>query len=375
MRKNTLFTTFIFSLFVYPIFAQITRGGTCSNAIVITEGRHLVDTIAVQSAVLLGATKAKWFRYTPTQSGLMTVASCYGEKDTRLGIFTGTCSNLVFSGGNDDACAIDTFELDTFAAAYQKFVRGGTPYYIVWDNAWDSSRFEFTLTLQTNFTPTTGQSCATAIPLPALNGIYRVDSMTGMPSHTDAGRAIWYKFIPPKNGRISVATCNELEDTRLWIHKGTCNTLSIVGEGDDDCPAFFGDNYNRAAAVRNMPVTSGSIYYIEFDDIFSIRPFRFTFTYENTTETNDPNTTLAERLVIYPNPVHHLLNIDYQFENATNLKIRLFNALGQLVLMREFSELLRGGTLLSVADLDKGIYFIEFTDHLGGKTMKKFVKE
>lgn len=375
MRKNTLLLTCIFSLLSYTIFAQITRGGTCSNALVITEGTHIVDTIVMPSAILLGATKAKWYRYTPMQDGLMTVTSCYGGKDTRLGIFTGTCSNLVFSGGNDDACLMDSFGLDTLAAAYRKFVRAGTPYYIVWDNIWDSSRFEFQLSLQTNFVPTVGQSCGTAIPLPALNSIYRVDSMTGMPFHNDAGRAIWYKFIPPRNGRISVSTCNELEDTRLWVYKGSCNSLNLVAEGDDECPAFFGDNHNRAAAARGVTVTGGTIYYIEFDDIFSTKPFRFTFIYENTTDVNEPKTNFDERLVIYPNPVHHLLNIDYQFEKYTNLKIRLFNSLGQVVLNREFSEVLRGGTLLSVADLDRGIYFIEFTDDFGGKSIKKFVKE
>ena len=70
-----------------------------------------------------------------------------------------------------------------------------------------------------------------------------------------------------------------------------------------------------------------------------------------------------------------LLNIDYQFEQTTDLKISIFNSLGQVVQQQVFSAVLRGGTLLSLQELEKGVYFAEFTDSFGGRSVKKLVKE
>ncbi len=90
------------------------------------------------------ANGAAWFRYQATVDGLATVSSdlpINGNTDTRLTVYTGTCGSLICIEGNDD---IDGPTIKTSKASFP--VSSSTFYYIVWDNSYSSSGFDFTLT-------------------------------------------------------------------------------------------------------------------------------------------------------------------------------------------------------------------------------------
>lgn len=84
-------------------------------------------------------TMAAWYAYSPAELHTTTVSSAAGGTDTRVHIFTGTCSSLTCHDGDDDNGPGGTSEA-IFTA------EPGQTYYIVFENAWDSQDFSFILT-------------------------------------------------------------------------------------------------------------------------------------------------------------------------------------------------------------------------------------
>lgn len=125
---------------------------TCNAAQTITPGTHSVGVIAGGQIPPIpncadnygSATGARWYMYQASVDGLATVSSnlpANNNADTRLLVFTGTCSALVCHEGNDD---IDGPTIKTSEVSFS--VSNGTNYYISWDNTYNPPAFDFTLT-------------------------------------------------------------------------------------------------------------------------------------------------------------------------------------------------------------------------------------
>jgi len=87
------------------------------------------------------ATKGKWYTITTSQNITVTVSTLLTQnnnKDTRLIIYSGNCSNLVCVGSNDDYNGTNSSQV-TFAAI------AGTTYYIVFDNKYSQLGFDFSI--------------------------------------------------------------------------------------------------------------------------------------------------------------------------------------------------------------------------------------
>ncbi|NNE27570.1 MAG: hypothetical protein HKN09_12070, partial [Saprospiraceae bacterium] len=96
-------------------------------------------------------------------------------------------------------------------------------------------------------------------------------------SMPNAMHADWFYFTPNQDGTISLASCGEGEDTRVWIHTGTCGNLSYQAFSDDDCDMGSGSNY--ASEIIDFAVAAGTKYYIEWDDRWSQDDFNMDFSY------------------------------------------------------------------------------------------------
>lgn len=88
------------------------------------------------------ASAGKWYAYTPVADYFVTVSTALGGNsgDTEVSIFTGGCSSLSCVAGNDDAGGGTLLSLVSFYAT------AGTTYYIVFDNRWSATGFNFQLT-------------------------------------------------------------------------------------------------------------------------------------------------------------------------------------------------------------------------------------
>ncbi|RKE91960.1 T9SS type A sorting domain-containing protein [Ichthyenterobacterium magnum] len=146
MKKITLLilaiTTFQFG------FGQ----NDCANALVVTAGSTttvgMIDGTADNTCAWgTPGTAGEWYIYTAGVNGIATVSTDLPQNDgitnsddTRVSIYTGTCAALECHSAGDDVS--DTNYLTTLTFA----VEAGTSYYILWDDRWLATGFDFTLT-------------------------------------------------------------------------------------------------------------------------------------------------------------------------------------------------------------------------------------
>jgi hypothetical protein len=367
MNKNLLIA--IISLLHLPFLLTAQNNGAgCAKAIPVTIGAYQVDTMFLGVATFSNfppkPTRAIWYKYSPPTDGLMTISTCGGGADTRLALFTGTCSGLVGAGYSDDYCDFDGSGAE-LAANIAKPVKAGTPYFFEFDNAWDSVPFSFSLSL-TAFTPRATQTCATATAI--APGIINVDSLFGYASRSDASRANWYKFTPSRNGKISINTCSEDVDTRLWVYRGACTALVPIADSDDDCTSPNG--IVNAVSIQNLDVTAGQTYYFEFDDVGDNLDFSFIFSYDVANSLADNQ--LGRAISLAPNPAMDAVELVIDLDKTTDLSVKIFNTVGQQVLTEKIAQILRGPFPLDVSSLKSGIYIVEISDGTA-KTRKKLV--
>ena len=361
MKKTVLLTIALF--YILRAFAQ--PGNGCTKAITITPGTYKVDTMFAGANSFGSSKGAKWYKYTPTQDGLMTISSCGGNSDTRVFVYSGACDPAVLFAFNDDFCALASG--DEYAAGISKLVKSNQTYLIEWDNPYDSLKFDFTLSFSANYAARPTQTCATAT---AINpGNIKVDSLFGFASRGDASRANWYKFTPTKNGKISLGTCGEDVDTRLWIYKGTCSSLVKIGESDDDCVSVGVDMF--AASVNDLSVVAGTTYYFEWDDFVENTPFSFSFIFDAiATATNDE--VLSSQIQISPNPAADFINLSFDLAQNKDLTIQILNPIGQVVFNEKYASILRGSENINVKDLKSGLYIVKISDGVK-QTYKKMI--
>ena len=100
-------------------------------------------------------------------------------------------------------------------------------------------------------------------------------SQGGGATSSDATNAVWFKFTPTFTGIVDIYSCLQGVDTRLLVHSGSCNNLSLVNANDDNCELFPGGDL-WASELIGVPVTNGQPIYIEWDDRWSTSGFDFT---------------------------------------------------------------------------------------------------
>lgn len=122
-------------------------------------------------------------------------------------------------------------------------------------------------------------TCATALPV--LAGSHVVNAIDGPtpitilcgPNTTNATLSEWYTYTPTSNYTVTITTdltVNTGKDTRFNVYTGGCGSLSCVS-GDDDS-GVIGNGYLSTATFN---VTSGTTYYIAFDNRWSTSGFTF----------------------------------------------------------------------------------------------------
>lgn len=227
-----------------------------------------------------------WYKFTAPTGGIVNIDTHGSDYDTILGIWTGTRGALQNIACHDDTSASDRTSQVTAA------LTNGTTYYIevvdyrgagasssakpntappVQANVASDAASGGTLVLHLDFTPTTVPpndefENATVITTDTYHATQNTLGATHAqddpafpcpPSGARAGSAsVWYKFVPPENGRISVNTTGSSYDTLLGIWTGTRGALSNVACDDDS-------GGNLTSALTAIPVAASQTYYVE----------------------------------------------------------------------------------------------------------------
>ncbi len=112
-----------------------------------------------------------------------------------------------------------------------------------------------------------GSTCVQAAEITTGNHQTTAITSGNGASHSDAEHAAWYKFVPDRDGLLSVSSCGGGADTRLWVYNGACGALTLVAENDDACDLDSdGGNDNDFASQATLLVEKGNQYFIEWDD-------------------------------------------------------------------------------------------------------------
>jgi len=130
-------------IFFLPGFAFLQT--TCATATNLTApGTFTSGTLTGTGASQLGATAARWYKYTPSTSGMLQISSCSGGADTRLWIWSGTCGNRQAVANNDDFAGCISSGSSEYASRIQNLILlAGVTYYFEWDNYWENTSFSW----------------------------------------------------------------------------------------------------------------------------------------------------------------------------------------------------------------------------------------
>jgi Zn-dependent metalloprotease len=117
--------------------------------------------------------------------------------------------------------------------------------------------------------PPANDDCSGSVPVfVGLNDINSNNATTGGPpgdsgqcSGTflgDVGNDIWYSYVPPEDGLLSVSTCDIASwDTDLLVYEGDCGSLLQIA-----CNGDTGGCGNFTSVINDIPVSGGLTYQI-----------------------------------------------------------------------------------------------------------------
>jgi hypothetical protein len=280
-------------LLVFLFLFQLSQSqNNCASALPITAGTYTIDAIngtQVPSQLCLSpnlgvATSAEWYVYTPTENHSVTVSTdllVNACSDTRLHVYSGSCASLVCIGGDDDsgltAC---NGSGSTYLSTYTFDAISGTTYYIVFDNKWQSTGFQFKLVeniFLSNLCNSSSIITSGTITVPAIT------EATYSTACASATMAKWYKYIPTQNYQVTISSDyaqNICKDTNFNVYTGTCPNGLICVTGDDNSGVIScnSGNTNSNLSIKTFNVTSGTTYYIVWDNKWSAEGFVFGLT-------------------------------------------------------------------------------------------------
>jgi len=137
----------LFAFIVLSVWWQVkAQGLTCATASPVTPGTFTASTL-IGTPSQTTATAAGWYAYTPTSNGILNINSCSGGSDTRLWIWSGTCTALTAVANNDDFAGCISTGTTAYASKIENVIlMAGTTYYFEWDNVWEATGFTWSFT-------------------------------------------------------------------------------------------------------------------------------------------------------------------------------------------------------------------------------------
>ena len=240
-----------------PGLSQPPANDLCAGAIPLFPGvQRTMSTARATSSgdprpLCVGAAaNGIWYTFQPPADGLVTVSTCGSDFDTVLQVYTGQCDSLtpLPEGCNDDngpACPGPQ-------ASVRFYAESNTVYRILAGGR--QGQTGNLRILATFLERSPNDLCADAIPL--VPGLLQTMNTSGATSLGDprpscastTSNGVWYTFMPPTDGVVTLSTCGSDFDTVLQVYTGDCQSLTPVVDGcnNNDGPACAG----RQASVR-----------------------------------------------------------------------------------------------------------------------------
>lgn len=218
--------------------------------------------------------KSVWYYWVAPASGVATFSTAGSQFDTLLAAYTGSSlRSLARVASNDDSIGL--------ASQIRFSAVAGRGYYLVVDghNSTNiSSRaasgyYRLNVSAPSATTPPVtsrpfNDNFASAWALRAASGAYATSGYVrhtnlnatreyGEPLHAGAsgGKSVWYVWVAPSNGTLTLSTAGSTFDTVLGVYSGTSvRTITTLASNDD-----YGSGNTSRVALR---VTAGRAYRI-----------------------------------------------------------------------------------------------------------------
>ena len=310
--------------------AQPLPNDECSGAIAVTCGDSVMGSTV--GATIDSTTPAcgpgitspgVWYSLNDNSglAGDITLSLCNGtDFDSKISVYSGTCSALVCVDGNDDACGLQS-EI-TFASD------GNTQYYIL-IHSFGGATGNFTMDVTCTPTPPPNDMIANSIDVDEIGFPY-TDPSVAMPAATTEGgnpvncdltgaNGVWYNFVAGGDG--------------------TANAMIVTPGGASSVTFYTAPNENAVETDLTLvpqqanqcgPGTSATIFTLAGQAyyVFVLNTGAITDIVIDGTNLGVSDNTIAG-FSYYPNPTNGVLNLK-SIDNIDN--ISLYNVLGQLVI-------------------------------------------
>jgi len=216
----------------------------CANAVTVSCGSSTAGTTigaffdAVGTCGTTNTAPGVWYKFVGT-GDFVTASTCNAATfDTKISVFSGSCTALNCIGGVDDSpgCA-------GFTTQFSWSTVPGVDYFIL-VHGFGSATGNFTLSI--SCVPQFGNdACTGALPI-ACGGTVTGTTVgknfdgVGTCGTTNTAPGVWYSFAGTGEA-VTATTCNPgtTYDTKLSVFAGSCAALSCV-TGNDDVTCAFG---------------------------------------------------------------------------------------------------------------------------------------
>ncbi len=280
-------------------------------------------------------------------AGEITVSLCNGtDFDSKLSVYSGTCSNLVCIGGNDDFCGLQS--------EYTFATDGNTKFYIL-IHSFGGATGNYTLDVTCSPTPPPNDMIQNSIDVDEIGFPY-TDPAVAMPAATPengnpqgcdltGANGVWYNFTPTGDGTAyaNIVTPGGASSVTFYTapNENAVETdLVLVPQNTNQCVPGTSASINTEA---------GQAYYV-----FVLNTGAITDIEIGGTNLGISNNAI-EGFSYYPNPTTDMLNLS---SNKNIEEVSIYNLLGQEVLS---SKLEATSAALDISRFSTGTYMMKVT--------------
>lgn len=334
---------------------ELAPGDFCESAIAIEPGTITIDTLSGDAAVagpsigfFVASTtpyaNSRFYQFTPAENGLMSVYTCEATPtETALYIYTGECGLESL-----ELIATDISGCDEGSSTRLIEAVGGTTYYIEWASESDETREGFDFELEFGGTQ--------------VDVTFEVDmSLVAAAGDLSAqGAFIEGSFVDGKV-RMDDSDGDNIFTYTTRLFKGdTLNWIYFNGQ-------FLKENINEELGGLGCTVDGMRFGIVgEEDTKFETVCFNSCATCEEVVNVDDE--VFAQSLRVFPNPATDFTVVEYSFDTATDIVVRLTNALGQELRTVRVANALVGTERINLDNLPAGSYAVNITDGVRKQT-------
>jgi PKD repeat protein len=194
-------------------------------------------------------------------------------------------------------------------------------------------------------------NCATVQPLephPATSGCTYIDSWCPDVSDSALHNTIWFSFIGPPDGEITIDTRGF--DDRIAVYDAL--SYSDIIHGNSSLYTIVAANDNRSetdvtAYLENVQVTPGKKYWLQLDG-------------NNGASGNCILDLYSNNIEVYPNPNNGSFNFSIYIEGISEANVDIFTSLGQLVFSKNVMFSIQSSPFtFDIPTISSGFYIIK----------------